>query len=515
MNDKAKNDVDALLAEVIKTLASLIEEKDAFLRGHAERVAARGVALARYLQLPPAQMRHIYLAGLLHDVGMVCLPHDLLGKPNAISDDERLVMEQHPVIAERILSPLSLVQECLPAIRHHHEAFDGSGYPDGLRGEEIPAAARMLAIVDGYEAMTASRPHRTAMPAGRALGEVLGSAGRRYDPALVKRFVDFMGAAEKVQPTTADVEEPAPEAVVDPGSESRLGGRDLVLELVSRLKDGVPELPVLPAVAARILKGFDNPTTSTDKLVSMVEMDAVLTIGVITAANSAWHGGIDKIVSVRKAVPRLGFEESRKAVASTANLHIFRNRNRRFIALMEQLWLHSLACAYASREIGRATKIGDEDDVFLMGLMHDVGKLPLLKILCRIDDRQGQSLDIGEVLKSIQDVHGSFGAAILKRWGFAREFQRVASLHDKRQFTNMTDKGVLIVHIANRIAHQAGFGLEAGDSAEAPDGGDDDAAQSEAAAMIGLGAEAAAKVRRETDRLMKTGTAIFKEADGG
>ena len=506
MNDKAKSDIDALFAEVVKTLASVIEEKDAFLRGHGERVAGRGVAFARHLQLPAAEMKQLYLAGLLHDLGMVCLPDTLLGKADDLTEDERLAVEQHPIIAERILAPLSLLRDTLPAIRHHHEAFDGSGYPDGLDGEEIPVSARMLAIVDGYDAMTSPRSHRPAMPPAQALGQILVAGGKRYDPAMAKAFIDFMADSEKIFPAAAPpapatgAPEP-PDPGTEPMGESRLNGRDLVLEIVQRLKDGVPELPVLPAVAKAVLREFRSPTTSTDRLVQIVEMDAVLTLGVITAANSVWHGGIDKITSIRKAIPRLGFEETRKAVDSTAKLHIFESPNTRFTELMQRLWLHDLACAYASRAISHLTKIGDPDDIFLMGLLHDVGKLPLLRILCRIDDKKGNTLEIDEILKSLQDVHGSFGAAILKRWGFAREFQRVAALHDKQQFTAMTDKPVLIVHLANRMARQIGFGLS---PEEAPV-----LEQNDAAATIGVGDEAAERIRHATVKMMKLAGGIF------
>lgn len=517
MSQKEKSNIDALFAEVVRALASLIEEKDPFLRGHAERVATRSVAFARHLQLNATETKNIYLAGLLHDVGMVCVPSELLHKPAAIDENERLAMEQHPVIAERILSPLSLLQGCLPAIRHHHEAYDGSGYPDGLQQEEIPVAARLLSIVDGFEAMIAPRPHRTALAAGEALGEIVTATGRRHDPEMVKQFVAFMAVTEKVQPVAATAVRPEPEAPAEAEptaaeetpDDKRLGSRDLVMELVQRLKDGVPDLPVLPAVAEATLKQFASPSASTERLARVVEKDAVLSIGVLTASNSAWHGGIDKIASVRKAVSRLGFQETRKAVASAANLHVFRSPNRRFVALMERLWLHSLACAYAARKISRAAKIGDANDIFLMGLLHDVGKLPLLKILCRMDDRGGRNLNIDEALSSIQDVHGSFGGAILKRWGFGREFQRVATLHDKQTFTDMTDRPVLVVHLANRIAMEIGFGLAETETAE------DRPADSEAAAMIHLGADDAERIAKETAKQMEANADIFQPRTEG
>jgi HD-GYP domain-containing protein (c-di-GMP phosphodiesterase class II) len=129
--------------------------------------------------------------GMLHDIGKIGIPEAILGKPGKLTHEEFAVMRQHPVKGVEICQPLRsrLVALTLPIIRHHHERIDGRGYPDGLRGEEIPLLARIIAISDAYDAMTTDRPYRQGMPKTVALGLLLQGAGSQWDRALVERFV--------------------------------------------------------------------------------------------------------------------------------------------------------------------------------------------------------------------------------------------------------------------------------------------------------------------------------------
>ena len=150
------------IGEILRTLVAVIEEKDEFLRGHAERVAVTSLNFAKTIGLPQKEVEAIYFAGLLHDIGMVYIPMDILHKPGPLDGDEMVMVRQHPVIAQKILSHIRLLSDTLPIIRHHHEAYDGNGYPDGLKQDEIPIGARMLALTDQYHALISVRPHRQA-----------------------------------------------------------------------------------------------------------------------------------------------------------------------------------------------------------------------------------------------------------------------------------------------------------------------------------------------------------------
>jgi len=178
---------DANLATV-EALAATVDAKDAYTRGHSGRVSGYAAAIASALDLPDADIARIRQAGLLHDVGKIGVPDAILLKPGALSDEEFAVIKEHPAIGERILQGLPFLAEILPAVRHHHERWDGRGYPDGLVGAAIPSDAAILAVADSLDAMTSSRTYRQALPVAEAIRRVREDVGARYDPRVVAAF---------------------------------------------------------------------------------------------------------------------------------------------------------------------------------------------------------------------------------------------------------------------------------------------------------------------------------------
>jgi putative two-component system response regulator len=154
---------------VLFSLALSIEARDPYTRGHCERLAEMSVMLAGKLGLSEDHMKALRRAGIVHDIGKVVVPDAILLKPGPLTPEEITVMRKHPVVGEHICAPLKSLRFVLPIIRHHHEKRDGSGYPDGLRGDEIPLAARVLQLADVYDALTTDRPYRTAVPSEVAL----------------------------------------------------------------------------------------------------------------------------------------------------------------------------------------------------------------------------------------------------------------------------------------------------------------------------------------------------------
>jgi putative two-component system response regulator len=148
---------------VLFSLALSIEAKDPYTEGHCDRLSKYSVSLAERLGLPAELQVVLRRAGIVHDIGKVAVPDQILLKPGPLTPDEWKVMKQHPVVGERICAPLKSFRHVLPVIRHHHEKLDGSGYPDGLKGEQIPLTARVLQTVDIYDALTTSRPYRKAL----------------------------------------------------------------------------------------------------------------------------------------------------------------------------------------------------------------------------------------------------------------------------------------------------------------------------------------------------------------
>jgi putative nucleotidyltransferase with HDIG domain len=179
-------------AEFLEVLAETIENKDQFMRGHAHRVAFYASLLADRLNLSAAEHELVRISAFLHDLGKVGVPTDLLLRDGTLDSAERAVVERHPEIGARLIEPLDLESSISLAIRHHHERWDGNGYPDGLAGEEIPFAARVIGIADAFDAMTCNRPYRPALTRALVCTELLRSAGKQFDPNLAKEFLAIL-----------------------------------------------------------------------------------------------------------------------------------------------------------------------------------------------------------------------------------------------------------------------------------------------------------------------------------
>jgi response regulator RpfG family c-di-GMP phosphodiesterase len=178
--------------QTIEALAEAIEARDAYTYGHSRQVTRYAVRLAQDIGLSQEQLELMDYAGLLHDVGKIGIRDYVLLKPGALSDEEFEVMKRHPAIGVKIIERVHGLRATLPIIEGHHERVDGRGYPHGLKGENIPLGARILAIADSFEAMTADRAYRPAMETERALKILLDGRGTHWQPDLVDRFVDLI-----------------------------------------------------------------------------------------------------------------------------------------------------------------------------------------------------------------------------------------------------------------------------------------------------------------------------------
>ena len=188
---KLKHRTDELerAESVLFSLARSIEGKDPYTHGHCERLMNYSVSLGEHLGLPEEQVVALRRAGIVHDIGKVAVPDAILLKPSKLTPEEWKLMQEHPVVGERICAPLKSFRAVLPIIRHHHEKRDGSGYPDGLRGDAIPVTARVLQVVDVYDALTTERPYKPAFSTTDALETMKQEVAKGWwDPQI---FVEF------------------------------------------------------------------------------------------------------------------------------------------------------------------------------------------------------------------------------------------------------------------------------------------------------------------------------------
>ena len=174
---------------VLFTLARSIEGKDPYTHGHCERLAEYSATLATHLGLPEEQVIALRRAGVVHDIGKIAVPDSILLKPSKLTPEEWKLVQEHPIVGERICEPLKSFRLVLPVIRHHHEKFNGSGYPDGLAGENIPVTARVLQIVDVYDALTTIRPYKPAFSTSDALQTMNEEVAKGWwDPDIFDQF---------------------------------------------------------------------------------------------------------------------------------------------------------------------------------------------------------------------------------------------------------------------------------------------------------------------------------------
>jgi len=191
---EANQELRRLFVSSIKALAQALEAKDEYTQGHSARVAEESVRIAKYLSLPEHEIEGLWLAGFLHDIGKIGIRETVLNKPGKLNSSEWEQVQQHPVLAEKILEPIEELAAVICTVRHHHERFDGSGYPDGLKGSEIPLGARVLAVADAYDALTSRRPYRDALPQSEALTVLEEAAGTQFDSVIVRAFMSCIAS---------------------------------------------------------------------------------------------------------------------------------------------------------------------------------------------------------------------------------------------------------------------------------------------------------------------------------
>jgi putative two-component system response regulator len=193
-----------MLTSTVESFVLALHMRDAYTAQHSERVAILSALLAKALHLSAQGVERVRVAALLHDIGKLGIRENILQKNGKLAPDEFDHIKTHPLLAETILQPIKALRPLIPIVKHEHEAFDGSGYPDGLRGEEIPLEARIIAIADAYDALTTDRPYRKALSTAEAFAILKQGAGTQWDPKLVWAFTQLYKRGKIVASKTRD-----------------------------------------------------------------------------------------------------------------------------------------------------------------------------------------------------------------------------------------------------------------------------------------------------------------------
>lgn len=191
--DEKTKELERLTVQSIHAISEIIDARDSYTKGHSVRVAEYSRWIAEQLGWDEHDRETLCQAALLHDVGKIGVPDQILLKKGRLDDDEMVLMRQHSVIGHSVLKDMAGLEEIALATRYHHERYDGTGYPDGLKGEEIPELARIIGLADAFDAMTSDRVYRKSLPGEKIRDEILKGRGRQFDPMVTDAFMDIWG----------------------------------------------------------------------------------------------------------------------------------------------------------------------------------------------------------------------------------------------------------------------------------------------------------------------------------
>jgi len=390
----------------VRAIADALEAKDEYVHGHARRISGYAVAIGRRMSLDEAHLEQISLAGFLHDIGKIGTPDHILLKPGPLSTDERAVMQLHSERGARMLASVPEMRDVADAVRYHHENYDGTGYPEGLHGEQIPIAARIISVADAYDAMTSPRPFREARSHQGALERLQTLAGTQFDPVVVRAF----------------------------GS----------LEAIAQIRGSIAEgFDCLKPFIASSATDLEKLTLS--ELMLEAESDSVLAAMVLRAVNAGTSA--DSITaSIQVACIRLGEAHVRALVL------------RQFESVQpgphsEGIRDHALRCATAARLVAEQTKTVDQDDAYTLGLLHDIGTNLLYALfpsamdeILRLDEDQQCER---EVIEFGVD-HAQVSQWMLESCGLPRSLTAAVQTH--HDVMRINAPAALLLHVANAIA---------------------------------------------------------------
>lgn len=405
-NKRLARRLRAMTRGVVRAIADTIEAKDRYVYGHARRVSGYATAIGRRMRLGVYELEQLSLAALLHDVGKISTPDSILLKPAALSEEERAVVRLHSERGARLLSAVPEMEAVASAVRHHHENYDGTGYPEGLAGEQIPLASRIIHVADAYDAMTSPRPFRNALDHARAVRALESGAGAQFDPEVVSAFCGLDALAQ-------------------------------IRDHIARGDFGSRFLPFARPHALRVLP--------LEELLRVVEREPALAAAVLRAANAGLRPE-EATASIYAACSRMSLDTLRSIVGKG-------EAGKRPNPEAEALRSHSRRCAAAAMLLAEKTGVLDPDDAYTAGLVHDLGEA-LLRSLFPEEAESiswlGHPYAVEKEVAAFGVDHAQIGQWILDACNVpAAQTFAVQAHHD---IDHVNDPAALLLQIADAIA---------------------------------------------------------------
>ena len=464
---RALEEVQQFLMATIRSLCAALDARDPYTRGHSERVAMYALAVVNELEgmrrqaFPDTFRDSVRLGAMLHDVGKIGISDSILHKPDKLTREEFEIMKSHTIKGAEIVRGVRDIPDIVHAIKYHHENFDGTGYPEGRQGEQIPFIARIIGIADAFDAMTSERPYRQGSEPEEAVRELHDKAGRQHDPEIAGALLRaFEAGALSKQLDDDRNSEYSPE-----------------MEALDQLfGHGVKDLPSMPQVVHHVIERTRDPNCSVRELAEVVSRDQGLVSRILRLVNSAFYGFSRRISTISLALTILGMRNVRNLVINVGLAGFFRGGSPESRETRVRLWEHSVETAVGAMTLARIRGMGEPDEAFTAGLLHDIGRITLdyyhhdltsrIETLC---DEEGLSPLEAEVRVAGVD-HGTIGAWVASQWNLPGQLCDAIRFHhdparcalespDSLQLTYLVGAAEALSELQHRVDDGAGHEL--------------------------------------------------------
>jgi len=380
-------------------IVSALESRRPYALGHSQRVGDLSRAVAEHLGLSSADADQVYIAGLLHDIGYLVLPDEILHSSDPLTPQQREVVDSQLQVGLQILGSLPTLDKVRQIIRYHNNRFDGQGSPEDPSGSELPLGARILHATHVFEALSSERPYRKKLSYKKALLEMQASQGR-YD----QRVLDALSAVLEL-----DLDDDGPDKVELDEYTTWLNS---LFKQATSNRITVPTVPAATAIIKRLTRG---DSSSLRQLSGIIELEPSLALKIIGTANSSLYYGMPPVNTISDALVRIGLNETRELMVTYVYKTLFNSEQLALQQILQTWWEQSLLKAAACKSLAEFLGFKNRHYAYLVGLLGNIGMPALLQIfVSQWQDKAIADWQIDILLNKIESSHNLFGAELLK-----------------------------------------------------------------------------------------------------